>query len=64
MLPQSIINKIPDSKEDDDDEDEDVDEDIAFDDMGYTDYSDFVAELFNEEEDEGEFEGFPSDDED
>ena len=53
-----------DSKEADDDEDEDVDEDIAFDDMDYTDHSDFIAELFNEEEDEEEFEGFQRDDED
>ena len=63
MLPQSIINELPDGKEDDD-EDEDVDEDIACDDMDYTDYSDFIAELFNEEEEEVEFEGFPSEDED
>ena len=61
MLPQSIINELSsDTEIDDTEEDEEAEEDITVDNV---DYSDFIAELFNESDDE-EFEGFPSDNDD
>ena len=47
----------------DDDKGKDEDDDHG-DDMDYSDYADFITELFNEDEDEEEFEGFPSDEDD
>lgn len=60
MLPQSIINELPADKDDEEDEDEDVDKDEE--DVEDIDYSEFIADMFNEDEEEEEFEGFSEED--
>ena len=58
MLPQTIINDLPETETDDDDAEEEEETDTSIDNE---DYSDFIAEMFNESEDEEEFEGFADD---
>ena len=58
MLPQTIINELPETETDDDDAEEEEETDTSIDNE---DYSDFIAGIFNESEDEEEFEGFADD---
>ena len=62
MLPQTIINGLPCDDHDNTEDGANVDEheidDVEFD----GDYSQFINELFNESEDEEEFEGFNDND--
>ena len=60
MLPQSIINELPADKDDEEDQDEDVDKDEE--DVEDIAYSEFIADMFNEDEEEEEFEGFSEED--
>ena len=59
MLPQNIINELPsepDTNDNDDEQDEDEGEEEET--VNEDDFSDFIAELFNESDEEDEFEGF------
>ena len=68
MLPQRIINELPtvtDDQGNDDatveDEEENEDDNMDIDDEFEVDYSEFIGELFNDSNDEEEFEGFDED---
>ena len=64
MLPQTIINELPTDSgitDDIDNAEEEEEDEITVDDF---DYSEFIAELFNESDDEEEFLGFTSDNDD
>ena len=56
MLPQTIVNELPETETDESEEvEEEEEQENAIDEE---DFSEFIAELFNESDDEEEFEGF------